>query len=250
MDKIRKPYQGALNIVKFNWHFYVLSFCTLIASFFANSFLSNNIFFLFLALAILVTTLVSLLVSHYIYDLSNLYLFNWIEDDETKIEILNINAGFDETSILLQSKYKNSRLTVFDFYNPKKHTEVSINRARKAYPPYPNTKSINTSNLVLHDNSVDKVFVILAAHEIRNQEERIIFFTEIKRVLKNDGQLIVIEHLRDFNNFIAYNIGFFHFLSKQTWLNTFKKSNLQLMKEQKITPFISTFILTNNGNTY
>lgn len=131
----------------------------------------------------------------------------------------------------------------------KKHTEVSIKRARKKYPPYPQTKKIETLKIDLESNSIDKVFVIFSAHEIRNREERIIFFSELNRILKPKGQIFVIEHLRDVSNFIAYNIGYFHFYSKSTWLNTFNKSNLKLSSEMKSTPFISIFTLEKNGNT-
>ena len=61
------------------------------------------------------------------------------------------------------------------------------------------------------------------------------------------GQVIVTEHLRDTANFIAYNIGFLHFHSKETWLQTFRNAGFKVFQEIKITPFISTFILTKNG---
>jgi ubiquinone/menaquinone biosynthesis C-methylase UbiE len=181
--------------------------------------------------------------------LSGFYKLEWIKNNDDNISIININAGFDETSELLKMKFVNSNFTALDFYNPNKHTEVSIKRARKQYPPYPNTKEIETSKIDLESNSIDKVFVILSAHEIRNKTERIIFFSELNRILKPKGQIIVIEHLRDISNFIAYNIGSFHFHSKSSWLNTFNKSKLRVISEIKNTPFISTFTLEKNGIT-
>ena len=136
-----------------------------------------------------------------------------------------------------------------DFYNPETHTEVSIKRARKAYPPSSNTLKTSTSILNLADNSVDKVFITLSAHEIRNENERVVFFKEVARILKPKGQIFVTEHLRDTVNFLAYNIGFFHFLSKSSWHQTFQSSNLSIRKEVKITPFITTFILETDDFT-
>jgi len=251
MAKIRKPFQGVFNIVRFNWHFYVISlaFLLLVAIFY--SFLNEpfRLFSAILFFGIILTNLITLVVSFYVYDLSDLYKFGWLSEWPDDAAIVNINAGFDETSELLKEKFKNSQLTVFDFYDPAKHTEVSIKRARKAYPPYPNTQKITTTRLPLADNSADKVFAILSAHEIRNEEERKLFFTEIERALKPDGQIIVTEHLRDPANFLAYNIGFFHFQSKHSWLKTFDSSGLKVKKEIKITPFITTFILEKNGNS-
>lgn len=251
MEKIRKPFQGVGNIIRFNWHFYVLSlssilFILILAHYFDEIY---KIYFCIFCFLIFLPIFVSLCVSYYVYDVSKLYSLKWIDDDNEKINIININAGFDETSILLKEKFPLAELAVLDFYDPTKHTEVSIKRARAAYPPYPNTISVTTNLLPFEDNSTDKIFVIFAAHEIRNEEERIIFFKELKRILKPTGQIIITEHLRDVSNFLAYNIGFFHFYSNQRWLKTFLLANLNLKKEQKITSFISTFTLTKNGTT-
>jgi ubiquinone/menaquinone biosynthesis C-methylase UbiE len=253
MESIRKPFQGVWNIIRFNWHYYLLSvgFVALIFLFRNNFNSTFRVAANVLVIAIFCSTLFSLIVSFYIYDLSDLYKFSWLNNLKQcdKENIININAGFDETSNLLKSKFENSELFVVDFYDRTKHTEISIRRARKAYFPFPNTRQISTSYLPVEDNSADKVFSILSAHEIRNDEERVTFFQEINRVLSASGQIIVTEHLRDTVNFLAYNIGFFHFYSKPSWLKTFHLSGLKVAKEIKITPFITTFILEKNGIT-
>ncbi|MDP1803130.1 MAG: methyltransferase [Bacteroidota bacterium] len=246
----RKAFQGVINIVKFNWQFYVIAIITIAGLQIAEQFLPPSarlfadFFILFSGLGILV----SLAVSLYIYDLSNLYTLDWLTASSPK-QIVNINAGFDETSALLAQKYPTANLQVFDFYDPTKHTEVSIERARKAYPPYPGTQTISTNAIPLKENSTDIIFLILAAHEIRSEEERIIFFKQLKNALSSTGKIIVVEHQRDFANFMAYNFGFFHFHSTTTWKKAFEDSDLTLEKEFKITPFISTFIVSNNGAT-
>ncbi len=246
----RTAFQGVINIVRFNWQFYVIAIIVIAGLQIAEPFLPAStrlfadLFILFSGLGILV----SLAVSLYIYDLSNLYTIDWLTASSPK-QIVNINAGFDETSALLAQKYPTANLQVFDFYDPTKHTEVSIERARKAYPPYPGTKTISTNAVPLTENSTDIIFLILAAHEIRNEEERIVFFKQLKNALTPTGKIIVVEHQRDFANFMAYNFGFFHFHSTAVWKKAFKDSGLTLEKEFKITPFISTFIVSKNGAT-
>lgn len=205
-----------------------------------------------LCILVVIPTVISLLVSAYVYDFSNLYTLDWLHkfDIEQTGTQVNINAGFDETSVLLALIYPDCTLQVYDFYDSEKHTEVSIERARRAYPPYQRTVKISTSCLPLNENTVDTIFLIFAAHEIPNDEERVVFFKELRRCLKPFGKIIITEHLRDWPNFLAYNIGFFHFLSKASWLKTFANANLGLVAENKITPFISTFILTKNGTTH
>ncbi len=252
MAPLRKPFQGIWNIVRFNWHFYVLALSVLIVLYLSRNYLGEIYHPYIKTIFVLIfgSTFISLLVSAYVYDVSNLYKLTWLDELnlEADCKIVNINAGFDETSVLFKEKLPRSDLTVLDFYDPLKHTEVSITRARKAYPPFPNTKTTTTNQLPLPDNYAHSVFLILAAHEIRNDNERHAFFKELNRILDQKGQIVITEHLRDLPNFLAYNIGFFHFMPKSTWKNAFEKSNFVIRKEIKITPFISTFILEKHGN--
>lgn len=251
MERTRKPFQGVTNIVKFNWHFYLLAGVLVLLILAFNNYSNHQYLFYVNILCLLLTVpvMLSLLVSFYVYDLSNLYSFDWL--DNLNIDplgkILNVNAGFDETSLLLSQKYPNSELHAFDFYDPKKHTEISIKRARDAYPPYKGTIQISTSSLPIQENSADNIFVIFSAHEIRNDAERIKFFKELNRAAKHSGKIIVTEHLRDVSNFLAYTIGIFHFLPTSSWCKTFDSAGLRICDEIKITPFITTFILEKNG---
>lgn len=253
MERVgRKQFQGVLNIVRFNWHFYAIAL-PLIAVVVVGSMWLGYQLHLIAAIGsglALLSIMISLIASWYIYDNSNLYTMDWLNKAnlENAKTIVNINAGFDETSALLVAKYPNATLQVFDFYDRTKHTEVSIERARKAYPPYPGTNLITTNTVPLEPNSIDCIFLILAAHEIRSNEERIVFFQQLSNALTSKGSIIVVEHLRDFNNFMAYNIGALHFLSKATWKETFSKANLITGSETKLTPFISIFTLKKNGN--
>lgn len=247
----RSPFQGVLNIIRFNWHFYVFALFVFALLFWTIDYVSPGYqIWLRLGLfAAVTTTIISLLVSFYIYDLSALYKLTWMDKclSAAPASIANINAGFDETSLLLQQKFPQAKLAVFDFYDPRQHTEISIKRARKAYPLHPNTLPVTTAHLPLDENSLDVAFAILAAHEIRNQQERSLFFVELRRVIKPAGQIIVVEHLQDVANFLAYNIGFRHFHPLSVWRQTFAQAGLQLQQEQKITPFISAFVLKKNG---
>lgn len=250
MELKRKPFQGVYNIIRFNWHFYVLAFLVLLILILTKSLFPpsvQNLIIIGTTVAIL-TIVISLLVSLYIYDLSDLYQLKWIDNSDNG-SIININAGFDETSEIIQKMYPNVELTICDFYNPVNHTEISIKRARQAYPQNPKIISVQTNHLPFANNTFDKSLLILSAHEIRDKTERALFFQEINRITKSSGQILVTEHLRDFNNFLAYTIGFFHFHSRKTWLQTFKKAGLTVTKEIKITPFITAFKLNKDGNT-
>jgi ubiquinone/menaquinone biosynthesis C-methylase UbiE len=247
MGAVRKPLQGVRNIIRFNWHFYLFAFGLITVLIVASSSLGSVIYG-WIAWLIALPVIVSLLVSLYVYDLSGFYRLNWLDTIPAGQNIVNINAGFDEISELLHQKFPENTLTVFDFYNPELHTEVSIKRARKAYPPYTGTIAITTSSIPLADNFADKILLVFAAHEIRNPAERINFFFELNRILKPNGEIIIIEHLRDVPNFLAYTIGFLHFASRKTWYETFKAAGFNV-KETKINPFVSKFILVGKSGS-
>lgn len=250
MNNNRKPLEGVYNIIRFNWHFYAYSIPVILFIAYMGWYFSGVVSILHFTAAALaaLSIVISLLVSWYIYDSSNLYTLNWLDgfDIPQNKRIANINAGFDETSTLIQNKYQGSVLEVFDFYDPKKHTEVSIERARKAYPPYPGTIQIDTGNLLLEKEIYDIIFLILSVHEIRNNSERIRFFSQLKASLKPNGRIIIVEHQRDIVNFLAFNIGFLHFHSPDTWLENFRSAGLNVAEAKKLTPFLNIYSLVKS----
>lgn len=251
MERLRKPFQGVANILRFNWHVYTLAALAVGVGATAAWFLPKPwALGAWWACGLAVgTTLVSLGVSHVVYDRSNLYTLGWLPPGLVPEggKLLNVNAGFDETSALLQNRYPTAGLQVFDFYNPETHTEISIRRARNAYPPYPNTQAVRTNRLPCPDAHFDAVFVLFAAHEIRDDAERSDFFRELHRVCKPTGRVVVTEHLRDGANFLAYTVGFFHFLPRSTWRRTFASAGFTVRETVKITPFVTTFLLEKHG---
>ena len=246
----RKPFQGVYNILRFNWHFFAIAFAVATFLFLIKDSFGEILSILIGISAFLIglSVLVSLLVSFYVYDISKLYQFSFLPNFNGET-VLNITAGFDETSTILKDKFPKIDLTIVDFYDEKKHTEVSIKRARKAYPRVENTHSVSTKKLPFPNDFFDHAVAVFSAHEIRKDEERIQFFKEMSRVTKTNGEIFVTEHLRDIYNFAAYNIGFFHFHSLQTWSKTFSNARLIIKRTIKTTAFVTTFIITKNGNT-
>lgn len=252
METIRKPFQGVINIVRFNRHFYIITalLVSIILSFIPLVDQTIQTYLVILSLCIAIPVIISLLASFYIYDFSGFYKLQWLNGSNDEIQIININAGFDETTVLFRKRFPNSKISVVDFYDPEKHTEISIKRARNAYPPIPGTIKKSTTALALQENTADKIFVIFAAHEIRNDQERLIFFEQLKNAIKPSGEIYVTEHLRDLPNFSVYTIGFFHFYSKNSWKKTFLNAGLKIQEEKKVTPFVSNFKLVKNGNSH
>jgi SAM-dependent methyltransferase len=246
MEIKRRNFQGVLNILSFNRHFYVFGLVVL-ALIIGSKFLFSwpGSLYWIVILAFIYGLIMPLIVSAYVYDFSGFYNFDWLKkmniaDGKDKFN-LNINAGFDETSYIIKSILPLSALQVYDFYDSTQHTEPAIIRARKVSLVYPNTQQIKSNTIPLDDNTVDNIFLLSAIHEIRNQEEKIQFLKECRRVCKPTGNVIMVEHLRDFPNFVAFTIGFTHFFSSATWKKAFTEAGFSSCKESKFTPFMSIF---------
>lgn len=245
MELERRSFQGVLNILSFNRHFYALGLGVLAVIIISHATIgfSDQLFWI-LIVVFLYGLIMPLIVSAYVYDFSGYYNFHWLKNsaiDPDVRNIVNINAGFDETSFVIKSNFPQSDLKVFDFYDPKRHTEPAIIRARKVSLTYPNTVEIKSNTIPLEDKSVDVIFLLSAAHEIRDYNEKIVFLKECHRICKPNGKVIMVEHLRDFPNFLTFSIGFTHFFSRSTWKNAFTKAGFKTFEEIKFTPFMSVF---------
>ncbi|HEY5406069.1 MAG TPA: methyltransferase domain-containing protein, partial [Ginsengibacter sp.] len=227
-------------------HFYVMGLAALALIITSHLIFSwSNVLYWIIVAAFLYGLIMPLIVSAYVYDFSGYYNFNWfkgynLNDSDTK-QIVNINAGFDETSFIIKNIFPQSDLKVFDFYNAERHTEPAIIRARKVSLVYPDTQQIISNSILLKDNSIDIIFLLSAVHEIRSQEEKIEFLKECHRVCKPGATVIMVEHLRDFPNFLAFSVGFTHFFSRNVWKKAFEQAGFSSFAETKFTPFMSIF---------
>jgi hypothetical protein len=82
--------------------------------------------------------------------------------------------------------------------NPEEMTEPSIARARQLHPSAQPAAIAKLNALPLPDGARDTLFLLFAAHEIRQPARRAQFFVEAARVLAGSVQLLLVEHLRDF----------------------------------------------------
>ena len=236
---MRTRFQGMINVVRFNWPMYVGAVSVSTAA------LCFDLFALrFLGAASLFYLLVSLLVSHYVYDLSDLYHWSWLKSRLSEPErIFNIHSGFDETTEQLEALYEGCPILALDFYDPVRNPEPSIARARQIYPVRDDTIKVDSRYLPFDEGVAPVVLCLLAAHEIRSHAERVTFFSELGRVAGHSGRIFLVEHLRDLPNFLAFGPGFVHFFSRGDWLRAIADSNLEVVEEFSVNVFVRGFEL-------
>ena len=91
----RKPLQGVLNIIRFNWQFYVIAVLVIVLLGASVDFIPEPFRMLVVLGTILAALMISisLIGSFCIYDISDLYNLPWLPNLDAKT-VLNINAGF------------------------------------------------------------------------------------------------------------------------------------------------------------
>ena len=188
----------------------------------------------------------SLIVSYYVYDWAALTQWNWLPQmlRHRPRRWLNIHAGLDQSTEILMRLFPETDYVVLDIYDSQEMTEPSIARARRAPPSQYSAVPCRLDALPVPDRDRDTVFLLFAAHEIRNPTRRIAFFRQAARLLTTSGQVLLVEHLRDWKNFVAFGPGCLHFYSRREWLRIIRESGFRVEQEGCVTPFVRRFLMS------
>ena len=254
MKTTRGKYQGVLQIVRFNWPMYLAAVAVLavgsgITSLAPLPDLARAAIFIALGLAAFWLVL-SLLVSHYVYDRSALYAGDWLLPlfKHSPHRYATLHVGLDEFSEVLKEKFPQAEGVVIDFFDAAEMTESSILRARREHAHELRTATrADFRALPFDDHEFDAAFLIFAAHELRRPASRQELFVELGRTLKSRGKIVLVEHLRDLANFLAFGPGFFHFHSRAEWLRDIAAANLSVAQEFRCTPFVRVLLLESKA---
>ncbi len=240
----RAPYQGLVQIFNYNRPFYLRTLTGVMAAIILSLWLppALRVLVLLATGTAFVWTCASLLVSHYVYDRSGFYTFDWLPAclSRSPIRWLVIHSGIDEISPALSSIFPGSAGQVVDIYDPREMTEPSIKRARHLAAL--TSPSTHPRTLPAPDHEFETAFLIFAAHELRQPAARLRLLRDIARVLCLGGELVLVEHLRDWPNFLAFGPGFLHFFSARTWQNAAHAAGLTIRRHRTVTPFVHVFI--------
>jgi len=250
--KPRGKWQGMWTIARFNWPFYVAAVVFLIAAswgvFWFNALL-GVVLCGFIIVGCLYFLIGSLGVSHQVYDRSDLYRWTWLEralHGASCDTTIFCHSGFDDASPHLREQLSVKKWVILDHYDATRMSEPSIRRARKLFPPTAETQQASYDQWPINGNTADLVFGFLAIHELRSEAERSAWFTEANRCLKTGGRVVLVEHTRDFENFLAFGPGFLHFHSVASWRRCWEQAGFNSIDEFHVTPWVRVFVISKS----
>jgi SAM-dependent methyltransferase len=244
----RGQFDGVLQIVRYNWSLYVAAIFVsalvvgLVLTIHPPAVLAGVL--ILGAIAAVFWLALSLAVSHYVYDRSDLYRWEWIRERVARNprHVVNVHAGLDETSLALQEMYPAAEVAILDVYDPAEMPEPSIARARREDRSRLASIKADFRKLPLQTASADLVTVIFVAHELRRPASKESFFRELARVIKPGGRVLLVEHLRDTWNLVAFGPGAFHFFPRSQWLRVAEATGFRLSEEISRTVFVRAFV--------
>jgi hypothetical protein len=238
--------RGTARIVQFNWPFYAMAAVLVPTAVAVASARPAGMVSLLLGGSTVAAfwMVASLGASWAVYDRSPLMAGRWVLEalPSWPQSWMVITAGFDEMTPALRRVLTASPGRTFDIYDPVVMTEPSIRRARRWADA--DAEPTDPRRLPVADHSVDAAILPLSAHELRTHRARCQLLAEVARTLASDGRVVVVEHLRNVANFLAFGPGVLHFHSRRAWCRCFDEAGLTIREEFPITPFVRVFVLT------
>jgi SAM-dependent methyltransferase len=181
-----------------------------------------------------------LLATWWAYDRTPLYRWQWITEllPSPPRRYAVVSTGLDEVSTALRRLFPAARPVPLDLYDPRLTRGSSIRRARALVPPPADAQPARPDRLPVPDGTLDAVFLVFAAHELRAARQRQALFAEIARGLCPGGRLVLVEHCRDAANITAYGPGAWHFYPRGEWLRVGRGAALTPVAQRTMTPLV------------
>jgi hypothetical protein len=153
---------------------------------------------------------------------------------------LNLTTGFDDSTGRLQAIVDGVGRTI-DVFDLTRAPDAPLRRAREAFPPAGLTVPVAGLAAVVEPASAETVFLLMSAHETHGHERHALFLAA-RQALGSGGRVVLVEHLRDLANIVAFGPGAWQFSRRDDWLRSASEAGLVLIDERRLDPWVSGFV--------
>jgi hypothetical protein len=233
----RSPIGGTARVVRFNWPKYALvAVLAITAGGAVTAGAASPVVtgLAVVAMAGMVWSVVSLVVTWWVYDHRDIY--GDAGGAAPEGPWVAVHAGFDDATPRLEDGPHGRPAAVLSL---RTRGGASIDRAARIHPA-PGLPA-RAGALPLADGRAARVHLTFAAHEVRDGDARTALFAGIARALRPGGDVVVTEHVLDTANLAAFGPGALHFRTRRTWLDLGAAAGLELVDESRLTPFVRRF---------
>lgn len=185
-------------------------------------------------------TPVSLFASWWVYDVSPLRHWRFFADrlPRPPRRVLLVVAGFDEVSPVLGEVFAGAEIDVVDVVD---QPGASVRRARRLYPA--DAPIVAPAELGA-GQTYDLIVFAQSAHEIRDSLQRHAMFAAARAAVGETGSVVVVEHVRDLANVIAFGPGSAHFQTAAVWRASFVAGGLRTVDHSTVTGLVHCWVLS------
>ena len=233
------------DVISFNWPPFALGPLIAIASGVAVlAILPSPVSFLFgvAAVAAVAATSAALVAVVWVFSVTAERRWGWVVGVADSPQAwLNVTTGFDDSTPTLTERLAGTRGSTIDVVETAAPLDGPQRLGRDRFPPTGRAATPATLESALRDVALDCAFLLMAAHEF-DDAERLTLFTSIADRLRPDGRLVVVEHLRDLPNTLAFGLGARHFQARETWLGLAHDAGLTTLQERSLSPFVRGFV--------
>ncbi len=239
-----------INVIRFNWPFYLVAILAIAVGVAVGSMaqlpeIIRSAALLGSAFA-LWFLLISIAATYLAYDHSDLYqLKQWptatsLPEAE---RIACIHAGFDSISDKLKNRFPSAQVVNGDLFDSEVRATPSLSRARRIFGDSSELVDLSSAPWPLPYGSFEVILMANSLHEMRTSEKLGQALAESARTLREEGELIVIEHTRDVSNFLVYGVGALHFYSAFHWQKHFAAAGFREKATFKISRWMTCWVL-------
>jgi ubiquinone/menaquinone biosynthesis C-methylase UbiE len=246
-------YSGMMAILLYNWSIFagMALFSTVTIG--AGLMLPSLWGWLFLISGLVVLGMLSmiLLASFVVYDWGEQHEYDRLAElgnlDEANV-VVDITCGKLRGTRGFLAHFTGGHYFLIDIYDADKMPDHALERARAMEPSLITKQRIfrragQSDRLPLPHNWADVVYCSFSLHELHNSADRQAILSECSRMLKPKGRLLIAEHGRDWQNFIAFGPGMFSFFSPKVWKNHFEQAGLVIKHHEKWRGLVNLWVL-------